>query len=143
MNPPSTTLITSSRCSFVSGGEAIEYGRGIDLPAFSPQTGTKRAGWEVEDPRLALDREADHVRGGVLGRDVEDLLDDRGVLGGAELQRRLLERGLGGGCLLRWHRLPHHRGASDGRVRLKRLPLVLSRRGRRETMAPARRNGGG
>src|SRR3989304_2581960 len=39
MKPLPTTLIASSMCSFVSGGDAIEDGRGIDFPSFSANTG--------------------------------------------------------------------------------------------------------
>ena len=35
MNPPSTTLMHSSRNALFSGHEAIEYGREMRLPSFS------------------------------------------------------------------------------------------------------------
>src|SRR5437867_4153690 len=70
---------------------------------------------------LILEREPDEIRLRVLRSDIENFLDDHGVLAGSELHRRLLNGGL-------WHRhrLRRNRPANHGKLGTQRTDLNIS-----------------
>src|SRR5437773_4487062 len=92
MNPASTTLMHSSRWSFCSGGDAIEYGREIDFPSFSAKIEMNWPAWN-SNTRGSPSNVNRIVRLRVRLRDVEDFLDDRGMAGAPEPDRRGLAPG--------------------------------------------------